>query len=250
MVNEVLSKSENGRNKLIDNLLRNLTKNFHSFLLAKTLLQFGETNFQYINENAVIQVVLSKDDSIEPIPIYELVEYKDFFPTFLVEVFHDKAVILWQEFLTNIFSLYVDLHFDGKRKFEELKTRQIHFDFKCEDDVICHIKERLINGFAFENYKDRIRIISKICEPQESSANCETTLYEIYKNVIIRNSLQHKDGILTKDSVNLLGRETIEVLDAEGNNLLLNVGDKINLSLQEFYRFNQSLIFIGQLWRK
>lgn len=249
-MSEVLSKSENGRNKLIDSLLKNLNNNFHSFLLAKTFLELGETNFQYINGDAVIQVVLSKDDSVEPIPIYELKEYKKTFPTFLVEVFHGKAVILWQEFLTNIFSLYVDLHFDGKRKFKELKTRQIHFDFKCEDDVIGHIKESLINGFAFENYKDRIRIISKICESQESSVNCETTLYEIYKNVIIRNSLQHKDSILTKDSVNLLGRETIEVFDVEGNKLLLSVGDKINLSLKEFYRFNQSLIFIGQLWRK
>ncbi len=236
--------------QLIDSLLKNLTNNFHSFLLAKTFLELGETNFQYINEDAVIQVVLSKDDSVEPIPIYELKEYKKIFPTFLVEVFHGKTVILWQEFLTKIFSLYVDLHFDGKRKFEELKTRQIHFDFKCEDDVICHIKESLINGFAFENYKDRIRIISKICEPQEFSVNCETALYEIYKNVIIRNSLQHKDGILTKDSVNLLGRGTIEVFDAEGNNLFLNVGDKINLSLKEFYKFTQSLILIGQLWRK
>jgi len=54
---------------------------------------------------------------------------------------------------------------------------------------------------------------------------------------------------LTRESVNLLGRGTIEVLDPEGNNLLLNVGDKINLSLQEFYRFNQSLMFIAQMWR-
>jgi len=140
VVNEVLSKSENGRNNLIDNLLKNLINNFHSFLLAKTLIKLGETNLQYINENAVIQVILSKDYSIEPIPIYELKEYNDVFPTILVEVFHGKAVILWHEFLTNIFSLYLDLHFDGKRKFEELKTRQIHFDFKCEDDVIFHIK--------------------------------------------------------------------------------------------------------------
>lgn len=245
-----MSKSEGDRNNLIDNLLENLNKNFHSFLLAETTSRFGKTNFENINEDVVIQFQLSSDESIEPIPIGELKQYSDFFPTFLVEVFHGKAVIFWQEFLINIFSLYVDLHFDGERKFEELKTRQVHFDFKCEDAVICHIKEGLINGYAFENYKDKIRIISKICEPQQSSANYDTALYEIYKNVIIRNSLQHKDSILTKDSVNLLGRGTIEVLDPEGNNLPLNVGDKINLSLQEFYRFNQSLIFIGQLWRK
>lgn len=244
-----MSNSENERNKLIDSLQSNLNKNFNSFLLAKTILQFGETNFENINEDVVIQFTLSSNESIEPIPIGELKQYSGFFPTFLVEVFHGKAVFLWQEFLTSVFSLYVDFHFDGERKFEELNTRQIRFDFKREDDVTCHIKEGLINGFALEGYEERIKIISKICEPKNSSSNCDNALYEIKKNVIIRNSLQHKDSILTMDSVKRLGRQTIEVLDTAGNNLLLNIDDKINLSLQEFYRFNQSLLFIGQLWR-
>lgn len=245
-----MSKSENERNELIDNLIVKLNKNFHSFLLAKTILQFGETNFETVNENVVVQVALSLNESIEPIPIGELKQYSGFFPTFLVEVFHNKAVILWQDFLTDVFSLYIDLHFDENRKFEELKTRQIRFDFRCEDDVICHIKESLIKDFAFESYSERQRIISKICSPQNMTADYCKALYEIHKNVIIRNTFQHKDSILTKDSVNSLGMQKIEVLDIEGNNLSLDVGDKIILSLQEFYRFNQSLIFAGQLWRK
>lgn len=244
-----MSKSENERNELINNLLVKINKNFHSFLLARTILQFGETNFETINENVVVQVALSSTEAIEPIPIGELKQYSDFFPTFLVEVFHSKEVVLWQEFLTNIFSLYIDLHFDGKRKFEELKTRQIRFDFRCEDDVICHMKESLTKEFAFESYRERQRIISKICSPPNTNTDYYDALYEIHKNVVIRNSFQHKDSILTNDQVNLLGIQTIEVLDTEGNNLSLNVGDKITLSLQEFYRFHQSLILIGQLWR-
>lgn len=245
-----MSNSESERNNLIDKLQGELNENFHSFLLAKTISQFGEINFENINENVVIQFSLSSTESIEPIPIGELRQYSGSFPTFLVEIFHGKAVSIWQEFLTNIFSLYLDLHFQGGRKFEELKTRQIHFDFRCEDDVTHQLKESLTNGFAFEKYKDRIRIISKICEPQNSPEICFNPLSEIYKNVIIRNSLQHKDGVLTQDSINLLGSNSIEILDNNGAKVVVKTGDKINLSLQEFYRFNQSLLFIGQLWRK
>lgn len=245
-----MSNLENERNYLIDNLQSELNENFHSFLLAKTVLQLGETNFENINENVVIQFALSSDESIEPIPIGELKQYSKSFPTFLVEIFHGKAVSLWQEFLTDVFSLYINLHFDNRRQFEELKIRQINFDFKYEGDITQHLKETLINGFAFEKYKDRIRIISKICEPHNSPENCATPLSQIYKNVIIRNSLQHKDGILTDDLVKLLGSNKIEILDDTGTGLPINIGDKINLSLQEFYRFNQSLLLIGQLWRK
>lgn len=244
-----MQKSENERNELIDSLLMKINKNFHSFLLAKTILQFGEINFDTIDEDADIQFAISSTESIEPIPIAELKQYSDFFPTFLVEVFHGKEVVLWQELLTNVFSLYIDLHFDGKRKFKELTTQKIRFDFRCEEDVICHVKKILVKDFTFETYEERQRIISKICNPQNTNTNYCNALYEIHKNVIIRNSFQHKDSILTNDSLIKLGKQTIEVLDIEGNILSLCVGNKITLSPQEFYRFHQSLILIGQMWK-
>ncbi len=245
-----MPKSENERNRVVDTLLQKLNKNFHSFLLAKTILQFGEINLQDINDNAVVQIPLSSEDAIEPIPIGELRQYSDFFPTFLVEVFHGKAVSFWQDFLTEIFSLYVELHFEGIRRFVELGTAQIRFDFRCEGDVTSHVTERVVQEFTFRAYIERQKTIAKICAPVDPTEAYSNALYEIHKNVIIRNCLHHSDGILHTNSVGLLGRQTFEVIDDGGNISTLDVGSRITVSLQEFYRFHRSLVFVGQMWRK
>ena len=155
-------------------------------------------------------------------------------------------ILLWNNCLKDIFSLFIDLHFTGKRKFEELKKQDIKLDFSSNEDFYSQIKNRISDDFDFKEYSERQKLINKILNPNNES---KEELDNIYKNVLIRNVIQHRNNIVDSYILKRLGSSQIKILDMAGNLKFYKENDKILLSIPEIHSFKSSMFIIGQIWR-
>ncbi|MCK4251722.1 hypothetical protein KAX97_09745, partial [candidate division WOR-3 bacterium] len=124
-------------------------------LAASTMYELGQETLGPIDDGASISPKVGTNLHIEPIPIVYIKKFRDDYPYFISEVFHGKLVHLWNNCLKDVFSLFIDLHFTGKRKFEELKKQDVKLDFSSNEDFYNQIKNRISDDFDFKEYSER-----------------------------------------------------------------------------------------------
>lgn len=234
-------------NGIIDRLITNVNSTFMKLLAASTMYEMGQETLSQIDDRTSISPKVGTNLHIEPIPIGDIKKFRVNYPYFISEVFHGKLVHLWNNCLDDIFSLFIDLHFTGKRKFEELKKQDIKLDFCSNEDFHDQIKDRIIDGFNFkEKYSERQKLINKILNP---NGDGKEELANIYKNVLIRNIIQHRNNIVDSYILKRLGSSQIKILDMDGNLKIYKENDRILLSIPEIHSFKSSMFIIGQIWR-
>ncbi len=130
-------------NSAIDAVIMESDRLFKQYLLAHTALALGQDTLSGFPDSVCIEATVGLNVETEPIPMGELKHYRAGLPHFLLEIFHGKLVQVWHECLSTLFRLLVDLHFSGKRQFQDLKTRNIPIDFQTSTSLVEQIKERL-----------------------------------------------------------------------------------------------------------
>ena len=230
----------------LDCFIRKIGEIRHTFYLAYATLQCGEEVLASIENHGIIEPRISGGIQVEPIPIRELRQYSATLPAFLLQVFHGKAITLWQDLIQSIFNIYVDWHFRGTRSFPELKIRQTKVDLRSIESIEVQIQRQFKRDFGFEKYKERVKLVNDI---RNASAVRSSELFEVSKHVAVRNAIQHQDGILDEYALKDHGRVSFEMLDDNGNEVAFSAGDSLLLSLPEFLRLQKSLLLVAQAWR-
>lgn len=233
-------------NDIIDKLITNVNSTFMKLLAASTMYELGRETLRQFNNQVSISPKVGTNLHIEPIPIGDIKKFRADYPYFISEVFHGKLVHLWNNCLNDIFSLFIGLHFIGKRKFEELKKQDIKLDFCSNEGFYDQIKDRIIDGFSFKEYSERQKLINKILNPNDKG---KEELANIYKSVLIRNIIQHRNNIVDSYILKRLGSSQIKILGMDGNLKIYKENDKILLSIPEIHSFESSMFIIGQIWR-
>jgi hypothetical protein len=233
-------------NQELDCFLRRIRDIRRTLYLAYATLQCGEEVIASFEHHGIIEPRISGGIQVEPIPIRELRQYSATLPAFLLQVFHGKAITLWQDLIQSIFDIYVDWHFQGTRGFSELKIRQTKVDFSSTESIEVQIQRHLKRDFGFEKYKERVKLVNDI---RNASAVRSSELFEVSKHVAVRNAIQHKDGILDEYALRDHGRVSFEMLDDNGNEIVFSAGDSLLLSLPEFVSLQKSLLLVAQAWR-
>ncbi len=221
-------------NGIIDKLITNVNSTFMKLLAALTMYQLGQETLFQINDRVSISPKVGTDLHIEPILIGDIKKFRADYPYFLSEVFHGKLAHLCNNCLNDIFSLFISLHFMGKRKFEELKKQDIKLDFCSNEGFHDQIKNRITDGFGFKEYSERQKLINRILNPNNES---KEELANIYKSILIRNIIQHKNSIVDSYILKRLGSSQIKILDMDGKLQVYKENDKIVLSTPEIHLF-------------
>lgn len=233
-------------NGFLDDLLQRVQDTFRALLLAHASIELGGGILNSISDNVALGAVVGINLDIEPIPMGELKQYRASLPGVLLEVLHGRLVQTWKECLSKIFAHYVGLHLNGMRRFEELKSTDVRLDFRSDASIDQQIMKSLVDNFDFKRYAEQQRLIDSLCNPNELYPN---HLTNVHKNVLIRNALQHKDGIVDQYFLKSLGVQQIEVLGRDAQPLALREGDRVTLSIPEFDSFRRSLLMVCQAWR-
>lgn len=236
---------------LFDNLIEDLNYTFDGLVTALILHDRGNYGLENM-DNKTISFKVDADLKMEPIPLSSIIKFKNYYPNFLFETYHGKIVQIWNNFLEDLFGVFCDLHFEGKRNFIELRKQQIKLDFNSETALKTQLQEGIISNFSFLSYDKRIKIINNIfISPPDYHIPFDRSkeLLNIKKNIIIRNSYQHNNGLLDKFAIKKLGGNEIQVLNNQGDIILIKENGKIPLSLPEIYSFRTSVLRMSQIWR-
>lgn len=235
------------QNSAINNIIIKSNHLFKQYVLAYTALNLGQSTLDGFSDSVCIATTIGLNVQAEPIPMGELKHYRKGLGHFLLELFHGKLVQLWQDSLSELYNILVDLHFSGNRQFKELKVHNIFIDFRTSIALDEQVKDRLYKNFDFQKYGDKIKLLNGIFNPNSYHPD---HLQNIAKHVQIRNAFQHHAGSVDDFMIKELGLQKIYLLNNHGNKIELKKGDKIELSVPEFYNFRKSLLLIGQVWRK
>jgi len=216
-------------------------------ILAQAAHTLGQERLSGFPDSVCVKTAIGVNVEIEPIPLGELKEYAGGLPGFLMEVFHGKLLQVWHDCLSELFKMLVDLHFAGKRRFSELKKREVTVDFRLDVPFETQIKERLRRDFDFERYSDKVKLLNGVFNPSNEQ---EEHFARIASHVQIRNSFHHRGGILDQFLLSELGCHKLVLLDAGGIPREYGIGDRLGVSIPEFEALRRSLLVVGQVWRK
>lgn len=231
-----------------DNLITTINTILDDFAVAYTYHDLGKKYICSIDDETEVfpEFYIGSDIHVEWPSISDVKLFNDNYPSFLVEVFHSRLAQSWQNCLNDIFSIFIDSHFSAERPFIELKKRQVRLDFSSSDSILTQIRNVCIDDFDFMNYPDKIKIIKNTL----NSIDLDSYFKTIYKNMLIRNNIQHSNGIVDDKLLKSLGEPAVEILDKDGINKYYKNGDKIELSYPELYLFGHSIIYVIQKWRE
>ncbi|MCK5113287.1 MAG: hypothetical protein KAR11_00805 [Phycisphaerae bacterium] len=233
--------------RIIDTVINESTVLFKQCVLAQAVLNLGQRTLTGFSDTACIKTTVGLNVEIEPIPIAEVREYTEEFPHFLLEVLHGRLVQVWQECLSNLFRMLVDLHFSQNRRLVELKKRNLSLDFRATVSLEDQVTEQICRNFDFEKYSERVKLLNSVFNPNNEQPE---HLLQVSKHVQIRNSFQHRRGVVNEFLLKELGLQKISILDKEGTQRDCQLDDDIQISLPEFDLFRRALLMVGQQWRK
>jgi hypothetical protein len=230
----------------LDSLIHEINSNFLTLLYAITLYQTGLYNIDQFSDDASISPKVGRNVHIEPIPISELKRFKPRLPNFFIEAFHARLVRLWNQCLIDLYEALVEFHFAGVRQFSTLKKQRVDFDFSSADTLEGQMKEELLRQFGFKELNERQSIINRELNPRKKG---QDALKNIFKNVQVRNAIEHKKALVHPSLLKKLSCSQIEVLDDQGNTKYCGDGDLLSLSVPEISSFMSSIFVIQQIWR-
>jgi len=233
-------------NKRIDQFILETDMLFKEFLAGWTMYSIGRDNLDSVVENTAISPFVGYNQRLEPIPIVLIKKFRTGYSQFILEAYHGKLVILGNRLLNALFCILLEEHLQGTRKFVELKTQLVKIDLSSMDDLSAQFKENCKNNFSFNKYSERLKIVNKALNPNDDGQN---ELGNIKKNILVRNSIQHSEGMVDDYMLRELGCDKIELADESGKIRIYRTGDKLILSIPELYSFMSSFLFIAQKWR-
>jgi hypothetical protein len=196
--------------------------------------------------DASVALTIAPDVTTEPISLRELLPHSSAVDQGITELFQTKFIAAWSDLLNNLFKHFVIDHLEGRNRFPELKHRSTRIDFSSEVDVASQVREGLISDFPFDKYAERIKIINRVLNPE---SKCQDELSIIRRHVMIRNSIQHHEGIFYEVMQRELGSQKILILDSNGNQIYICAGESIRLFVPELDHLKGALFRLTSFWR-
>jgi hypothetical protein len=231
----------------IDEFQLLLTNRFRELVLATAYLQIGEQSIIRMPAAFSVSLTLADGATSEPMALQELRPHSGSVGLGIAELFQTKVIAAWADLLVELFEYFVQMHLEGRKAFPALRKRTTKVGFSDAVDLVEQVRQGLVTDFAFQPYRDRIKIITSVLIP---SASGNRALQTIKKHVSIRNSTQHHAGRVYGDMLRELSVSSLDVLDATGRKVSLNEDDVINLYVPELDQLKGALYIITNQWRE
>jgi len=233
-------------NKRLDQSILEANELFKEFLAAWVMYIIGTNNLPNIAKDTMISPCVGYKQRFDPIPIAVIKRFTTGYPHFILEVYQGKFVCLVNRLLDDLFCVLLDEHLRMTRRFVELKSQQVKIDFSIEDDLPTQLKMNCARDFTFFRYSKRLEIVNKALNPNN---NATDQLANIKKHILIRNALQHSNGIVDDFILRELNLTEFELADEQGKMMSYKKGDKVFLTIPELYSFMNAVLGIVQEWR-
>jgi hypothetical protein len=166
--------------------------------------------------------------------------WKDIFATYhahkaaIHELVHAQMVQKWYDFLNQLFEKVVKDHFSGVKSYPKVPQLKVTIDFSIDNSttLIQNIPERAREWFDFIKAEEKINKIEKILGIQID----QQLKSSIKKHIIVRNILEHNNGVIRDRDVKDLGSQVINLFDDSATDKDFKVGDRVKITFYELLR--------------
>ncbi|MCE9951636.1 MULTISPECIES: hypothetical protein [Aeromonas] len=232
---------------IIDVFQGKLNATFSEFTLATSCAEAGLNLISQSQSNSAVSLHLGDDLYTEPVQFSELLFVSNDFISSTIALYQNMMIASWSDLLDDLFNHYLELHFNGKYFFSALKKQSIKIDFSSSETLENQIKDALQKDFSFKSYNEKIKLI---IDALGCTSKNKLELSIIKKHVLIRNSIQHHNGLTYLDMFKLLGSESMTTMDRNGKPQEVVLGDKIYITVPEFDLLKRCLQIVTQTWRE
>ncbi|MGL4891333.1 MAG: hypothetical protein ACRC52_11165 [Aeromonas veronii] len=231
---------------ILDSFQRKLALNYIEFTLATSCAKAGLELISDSPKNSEVSLYLGNGVHTEPVRFSELLPVSGDFISSTIALYQNMMIAAWNDLLHDIFNHYLSLHFKNEIILSELKKQDVKLDFSSSACIESQVQSHLQNNFSFKGYKDRVKLISGIIKCKK---NISVELSVIEKHVHIRNAVQHHNGLAYPDMFKMLGVSFFTIMDGDGKDKPIHLGDKIFISVPEFDYLKRCLQLVTQYWR-
>lgn len=152
----------------------------------------------------------------------------------ITELIYGRFIQKWYDFLNQIIEQVTRYHITSVKNYSNLPKIELKLDL-FNDNLLEEVPK--LSWLKFDSYKgvDKTKEIEKIL-----SKKLEDNLsYEIKKSIIVRNLLEHRQGIIQDKDISGTGKKSIKLIDAFGEEKEFNSGDKVEITISEIFRLKQ-----------
>ena len=146
-------------------------------------------------------------------------------------MFLEQLVVEWDVFLNALFSHLLQIRLTGDRQFPGLENAVRRLC--CPENRVTgpseNFEEQVVEAFSHLPAKERRDIVFMALEATPDSA----LLHSFKKVIVLRNSLQHAAGVVRRQDLKSLGRQSISVLDKTCEAKELTAGERVDVSVWE-----------------
>jgi hypothetical protein len=242
--------------KIFNDFITDTNNVFHELSIAYQVIvspYFAGENIDQSSDYAVYEPINAGGYCFEDMRIPDIKKFKRNYPDFLMEIFHGKLIQLWYNCIDDIFAFLVYSYFSGTRTFTQFGTNyQVKLNLTFDSEyLISQIPRIVINEFKSKSgAMDKTDIIRNAL----NSENIDDKHFkEIYKNMFIRNNIQHNNSVISEKIPTRLENNRkakfIYMFDSDGKRICCKCNEKITLSFFEIKSFINAMHAVVKGWR-
>lgn len=233
-------------NRNIDEFTGRVSSLLKEFVAALAIHQLGRQAVEMVDDKTAYSQPVGPDLQLEPLPMVFIKQFGRAYPSFILEVYQHELIQLWNLLLNKLFCVFLELHISGARRFSEFNIQKVRIDFDSDEDLINQLKESSKKEYSFQEYSKRVKTIDSALNPKKGALE---ELNTIRTHILIRNLIQHGEGVVNDYILRELGSKGLILLDGSGKPTEFKKGEKIILSVPEVYGFQKALLYVTQKWR-
>lgn len=149
----------------------------------------------------------------------------------ITELVYGRIIQQWYDFLNQIIEQVVKDHITGVKIYSKIPKVDIKLDFSTES-ILEEVPRLIKESFDFKKSHEKTKLLED-CLGQKIDENLKK---EIKKAIIVRNTLEHNQGIIRNKDINDTGSNSIKLIDSSHKEQDLECGDKIEITIYELYR--------------
>lgn len=152
----------------------------------------------------------------------------------ITELVYERIIQEYYHFLNQIIEQIVKEHITGIKLYPNIPKLQISVNFSNQD-ILAEIPTLIRESFDFVKNVDKISKIEK-CLGKKLDDDWKK---EIKKAIIVRNLLEHNQGIIRDRDIKDFGNSSIQLLDNSGIKKDFQEGDKVEITIYELFKLKQ-----------
>ncbi len=152
----------------------------------------------------------------------------------IAELIYGRIVQQWYDLLNKIIEQIVKEHLAGIKSYPKIPTVKVELDFNIEN-FLEEVPKLARENFDFTKAVEKTKVIETSLEQNLD----EELKQQIKKTIIVRNLLEHNQGIVRDKDRKQTGTNSIKLIDNSCQEKDFQTDEKVEITIYKLFRIKQ-----------